>query len=97
MKKRKLSQRGKMTLAAISFVACLGLLNLLPNTDNYEVRTMRVVEETDEMTYLIDGNNHVYGMTDKVYNKNEKLYVTLDNKGTSDLTDDIIVNWRYRD
>ena len=97
MKKRKLSQRGKMTLAAIGFVACLGLLSLLPNTDNYEVRTMRVIEETDEMTYLIDGNNYVYGMTDKVYNKNEKLYVTLDNKGTSDLTDDIIVNWRYRD
>lgn len=96
MKKRKLSQRGEITIAVLVFMVCLVILSLFPNTDNHEVRTMRVHEVVGEVTYLIDGNNEIYGMYDKVYDEHADLYVTIDNKGTSNLRDDVIISWIYK-
>lgn len=96
MKKRTLSTRGYLTILAIVLVLSGAVLSLFPNTDNHEIRTMRVYEVVGEVTYLIDGNNEVYGMYDKVYDEYADLYVTIDNKGTSNLRDDVIIGWRYK-
>ena len=96
MTKRRLSKRGLLTIAALGLTVCGVALSQLPNPDNYEVRTMRVHEVVGEVTYLIDGNNEIYGMYDKVVDRYEDLLVTIDNQGTQNLRDDVIVNWRYK-
>ena len=96
MTKRRLSKRGLLTIAVLGLAVSGAVLSQFPNTDNYEVRTMKVVEVKNEITYLKDGNGEVYGMYDKVYNRYEDLLVTIDNQGTQNLKDDVIVNWRYK-
>lgn len=96
--KRRLNKRGKITIAIIGLL--LGTLSLkvigLNQTEHYEVRTMYVYGENDDTTYLIDGNGEIYAMKDKVYNSHEALYVKIDNKGTMNLKDDVIISWMYR-
>lgn len=91
--KRRLSTRG---LATIIILVGAAAISMMPNTNNHETRTMRVYEVKDEITYLVDGNGEIYGMTDAVIGKYEDLMVTIDNQGTKDLKDDVIVNWRYK-
>ena len=93
---KRLSKRGLTTVAVLGLVVSGAVLSTLPNTNNHEVRTMKVHEVVEEMTYLIDGNNEVYGMTDVVINKYEDLLVTIDNQGTKDLKDDVIISWIYK-
>lgn len=90
---KKLSTRGLLTvLVVIGAVA----MSMMPNTNNHETRTMRVYEVKDEITYLVDGNREIYGMTDEVICKYEDLLVVIDNQGTKDLKDDVILSWRYK-
>ena len=96
MKKRRLKKEVKVFLGAVAFFGACAWLGSLPNEDFYEVRTMRVYDTTENLTLLIDGNNEIYGMYDKVYDKHKPLLVTIDTKGTKDLRDDEIVSWVYR-
>lgn len=90
---KKLSTRGLLTvLVVVGTVA----MSMMPNTNNHETRTMRVYEVKDEITYLVDGNGEIYGMTDEVICKYEDLLVAIDNQGTKDLKDDVILSWRYK-
>lgn len=90
---KKLSTRGLLTvLVVVGTVA----MSMMPNTNNHETRTMRVYEIKDEITYLVDGNGEIYGMTDEVVCKYEDLLVVIDNQGTKDLKDDVILSWRYK-
>lgn len=90
---KKLSTRGLLTvLVVVGTVA----MSMMPNTNNHETRTMRVYEVKDEITYLVDGNGEIYGMTDEVICKYEDLLVVIDNQGTKDLKDDVILSWRYK-
>lgn len=96
MKRRKLSTRGLLTIVAIATVALGAWLSQFPNPDNYEVRTMNVYGENDTTTFLIDGNNEIYAMNDEVFESHKSLLVTIDNRGTQNLKDDVIVSWRYK-
>lgn len=90
---KKLSTRGLLTvLVVVGTVA----MSMMPNTNNHETRTMRVHEVKDEITYLVDGNGEIYGMTDEVICKYEDLLVVINNQGTKDLKDDVILSWRYK-
>ena len=96
MKKRKLRKEVKVVLGVIGLVVFGMVMRAMPDDTFYEVRTMYVYDTTDELTLLIDGNNEVYGMYDKVYDTHKPLLVTIDTKGTEDLIDDAIVSWVYR-
>ena len=96
MKRRVLKKEVKVFLATVTFFGALVVAGSMPNTDYYEVRTMRVYDTTENLTLLIDGNNEIYGMYDKVYDEHKPLLVTIDTKGTKDLRDDEIVSWVYR-
>ena len=96
MKKRKLRKEVKVILGVIGLVAFSMVMRTMPDNTFYEMRTMYVYDTTDELTLLIDGNNEVYGMYDKVYDTHKPLLVTIDTKGTEDLRDDAIVSWVYR-
>jgi hypothetical protein len=93
---KRLSTKGLLTIMSLVLVLSAMILSILPNSNNHEVRTMKVYEVVGEITYLIDGNNEVYGMYDSVYLKYNDLLVTVDNQGTKDLKDDIILNWKYK-
>lgn len=96
MKRRVLKKEVKVFLGAVVFFGALVVAGLMPDDTFYEVRTMYVYDTTDELTLLIDGNNEVYGMYDKVYDTHKPLLVTIDTKGTENLRDDVIVSWVYR-
>lgn len=93
---KRLSTKGLLTIMSLVLVLSATVLSILPNSNNHEVRTMKVYEVVGEITYLIDGNNEVYGMYDSVYSKYDDLLVTVDNQGTKDLKDDVIIEWRYK-
>ena len=93
---KRLTTKGAVTITATALTLGAMILNILPNTNNHEVRTMKVYEVVGEVTYLIDGNGEVYGMYDNVYSRYDDLLVTVDNQGTNDLKDDVIVSWRYQ-
>lgn len=94
--KRKLKKEVKIVLGALALFGACAWLGTQPNEDFFEVRTMRVYDTTEELTLLIDGNNEVYAMYDKVYDSHKPLLVTIDTKGTSNLRDDVIISWVYR-
>ena len=96
MKRRVLKKEVKVFLATVTFFGALAIAGSMPDDTFHEVRTMYVYDTTDELTLLIDGNNEIYGMYDKVYDEHKPLLVTIDTKGTEDLRDDVIVSWAYR-
>lgn len=96
MKKRRLKKEVKVFLGAVAFFGALAIAGSMPDDTFHEVRTMYVYDTTDELTLLVDGNDEIYGMYDKVYDTHKPLLVTIDTKGTENLRDDVIVSWVYR-
>ena len=96
MKRRVLKKEVKVVLGVIGLVVFGMIMRVMPDDTFYEVRTMYVYDTTDELTLLVDGNDEIYGMYDKVYDTHKPLLVTIDTKGTENLIDDVIVSWIYR-
>ena len=95
--KKKIINKRFSNNHAIVTVALGAWLSQFPNPDNYEVRTMNVYGENDTTTFLIDGNNEIYAMNDKVFESHKSLLVTIDNRGTQNLKDDVIVGDTKKD
>lgn len=85
--------RGLITLVLLCVVFIIGtyisFCRMLAYSSNIEVRTMEVVEITNEYTTLVDGNGQLYDVID--YLDYGEYSVKIDNKGTSDFTDDVII------
>jgi hypothetical protein len=96
MKRRVLKKEVKVVLGVIGLVAFGCIMRAMPDDTFHEVRTMYVYDTTDELTLLVDGNDEIYGMYDKVYDTHKPLLVTIDTRGTKNLRDDVIVSWVYR-
>jgi hypothetical protein len=96
MKRRVLKKEVKVVLGVIGLVAFGCIMRAMPDDTFHEVRTMYVYDTTDELTLLVDGNDEIYGMYDKVYDTRKPLLVTIDTKGTEDFRDDVIVSWIYK-
>lgn len=56
-----------------------------------EAKEMIVISKDDDATLLKDDEGNIFAIIDNRFNMGEELEVGIDNNGTTDITDDVIV------